>query len=205
LDPTRASITGVILAGGQGRRMGGVDKGLALYVGRPLIEWVITALRPQVDALLINANRNLERYARYGVPVIADLAPGFQGPLAGIRSAMRAARTPWIVTLPCDGPYPAPDLVERLVLALSAADAELAVASDGVRNQPVYALLPVRLAASLDDYLAGGERKVALWYARHRVAVADLSDRPESFININTLDALGDFRNIGYHPPSARM
>ncbi|HYN79739.1 MAG TPA: molybdenum cofactor guanylyltransferase MobA [Lamprocystis sp. (in: g-proteobacteria)] len=186
-SPTaKASITGVILAGGQARRMGGVDKGLVAFAGRPLIEWVITALRPQVGTLLINANRNLERYADYGLMVIPDLEPGFQGPLAGIRSAMQAARTDWIVTVPCDGPYPAPDLVERLATALSAADAELAVATDGVRIQPVHALLPVRLAASLAEALGAGERKVDRWYARHRVAYADFSDRPDCFLNINT-------------------
>ncbi len=182
--PTHA-ITGVILAGGQARRMGGVDKGLVPFAGRPLVEWVIEALRPQVGALLINANRNTERYAGYGLEVIADLEPGFQGPLAGIRSAMQAARTPWIVILPCDGPCPAPDLVQRLSLALHDQDAELAVACDGARMQPVHALLPVSLAASLDAFLAGGERKVDLWYARHRLALADLSDRPDCFFNIN--------------------
>ena len=183
---TKASITGIILAGGQARRMGGVDKGLVPFAGRPLIEWVIEGLRPQVNTLLINANRNLDSYAAYGLPVIGDLEPGFQGPLAGIHSAMQAARTDWIITVPCDGPYPAPDLVERLVAALRAADAELAVATDGVRIQPVHALLPVRLAASLADALSAGERKVDRWYARHRVAHADFSDRPDCFLNINT-------------------
>ena len=183
---TKASITGVILAGGQARRMGGVDKGLAPFAGRPLIEWVIEGLRPQVDRLLINANRNLDCYAGYGFPVIGDLEPGFQGPLAGIRSAMQAARTEWILTVPCDSPYPAPDLVERLIAALCAADAELAVASDGVCIQPVHALLPVRLADSLIAALGAGERKVDRWYARHRVALADFSDRPDCFLNINT-------------------
>jgi molybdenum cofactor guanylyltransferase len=182
------AITGVILAGGQARRMGGRDKGLLPFAGRPLVEWVIAALRPQVGTLLINANRNLERYAGYGLAVIADLEPGFQGPLAGIRSAMQAARTRWILTVPCDGPYPAPDLAQRLAASLHAADAELAVATDGLRMQPVHALLPVHLAASLHTYLAAGERQVERWYARHRVALADLSDRPECFLNINTPD-----------------
>lgn len=189
---SKASITGVILAGGQARRMGGIDKALLPFAGQPLIEWVIEGLRPQVHRLLINANRNLESYAAYGIAVIGDLEPGFQGPLAGIRSAMQAACTEWIVTVPCDGPYPAPDLVERLVAALCVAEAELAVATDGVRIQPVYALLPVSLAASLADALSAGERRVDRWYARHRVAHADFSDRPDGFLNINTLaDAEG--------------
>jgi molybdenum cofactor guanylyltransferase len=170
--------------------MGGLDKGLIEFGGRPLIEWVITALRPQVGALLISANRNQERYARYGIPLVRDLQQGFQGPLAGIAAALRAAGTDWILTLPCDGPCPAPDLAMRLAAALGAADAELAVASDGVRMQPIHALLPVRLAASLEDYLGEGGRKVEHWYARHHLALADLRDRPESFINLNTLDEL---------------
>ena len=184
--PAPSAITGVILAGGAARRLGGEDKGLRLFAGRPLVEWVIAALTPQVGALLISANRNLERYAEYRLPVIADLTPGFQGPLAGFRSAMQAARTDWIVTLPCDGPYPAPDLVARLVAALRAQEGDLAVATDGRRMQPVYALLPVALAADLDAFLDTEERKITRWYARHRVALADLGDRPGCFININT-------------------
>jgi molybdenum cofactor guanylyltransferase len=184
--PPLDGITGVILAGGQARRMGGHDKGLVPFAGRPLVEWVIAALRPQVGTLLINANRNHERYAGYGYEVVADLDPGFQGPLAGIRSAMQAAPARWILTVPCDGPYPAPDLAHRLAAALHAANADLAVATDGVRMQPVHALLPVHLAASLNVFLASGERQVERWYARHRVALADLSDRPECFININS-------------------
>jgi molybdopterin-guanine dinucleotide biosynthesis protein A len=180
------SITGVILAGGRSSRLGGGDKGLLAFAGRSLVEWVIEALAPQVGELLISANRNLELYARYGLPVIADLDPGFQGPLAGFRRAMRAAGTEWIVTLPCDAPYPAPDLVARLALARCEQDSDLAVATDGRLMQPVHALLPVRLAADLDDFLATGERKITRWYARHRCALVDFSDRPDCFANINT-------------------
>ncbi len=186
IPPAAPDITGVVLAGGAGRRLGGVDKGLMPFRGRPLVEWVIEALRPQVGALVISANRNLELYAAYGLPVVTDCGPGFQGPLAGIHRAMQAARTPWIITLPCDGPYPAPDLVERLSLALADQDADLAVAADGARIQPVQALLPVRLAPDLAAWLAAGERRVSAWYARHRMAVADLSDRPDAFLNLNT-------------------
>jgi molybdenum cofactor guanylyltransferase len=206
--PSKASITGVILAGGQARRLGGIDKGLVNCGGRPLIEWVIAALRPQVGALLISANRNLERYAAYGLAVVPDLQRGFQGPLAGIHSAMQAARTQWIVTVPCDGPHPAPDLVERLAAALGAADADLAVASDGVRMQPVHALLPVQLAAGLHAYLSAGDRQVERWYGRHRFALADLSDRPECFININTpadATALGCGTGGGSVEPKAAL
>ena len=184
--PNRETITGVILAGGQARRMGGRDKGLVVFRGRRLVEWVIAALGPQVAYLTINANRNRQAYESFGYPVVNDRIDGFQGPLAGFASAMAAVATPWIVTVPCDGPFLAPDLVERLCGALLRDGAEVAVASDGQRMQPVYALLPVALAPSLHAFLAAGERKIDLWYGRHRVALADLSDRPESFANINS-------------------
>ncbi len=186
--PRKETITGVVLAGGKARRMGGQDKGLTPFAGRPMVEWVIDSLAPQVGALVINANRNREAYAAYGHPVIADEIEGFQGPLAGFASTMAAVSTPWILTLPCDGPYPAPDLAERLCAALAEQEAEIAVATDGNRMQPVYALIPVALAASLRDYLAAGERKIDRWYARHRVALVDLSDHPEAFANVNTLE-----------------
>ncbi len=184
--PRRETITGVVLAGGRARRMGGQDKGLVPFAGRPLVEWVLAALVPQVGTLLINANRNQETYGSLGHPVIEDRIEGFQGPLAGFASAMAAVSTPWMVTVPCDGPFLAPDLVERLCAALEREGAEIAVATDGARMQPVYALLPVALAPSLTAFLNEGERKIDLWYARHRLALADLSDRPETFANINS-------------------
>lgn len=195
--PRREAITGLILAGGRGRRMGGRDKGLVPFAGQPLVEWAIEALSPQVGRLAISANRNLEVYAAYGYPVIADEIEGFQGPLAGLASAMVRATTAWIATLPCDGPFPAPDLVERLCKALSGQDAPIAVATDGKRVQPVYALIPVSLAPSLKEYLVSGERGVGRWYSRHRVALADLSDRPESFANINRAEDSALLERLG--------
>lgn len=194
-DPRVATITGVILAGGQGRRLGGRDKGLVPFRQRTLVDWVIGSLKPQVATLLINANRNHLTYAAFGYPVIADDLAGYQGPLAGFASAMAAACTPWILTVPCDGPFVAPDLGMRLCAAIAREGAELAVASDGTRLQPVHALLPVTLAPSLRDFLDSGERKVGRWYARHRVALVDFSDRPGCFVNINSpadADALGE-------------
>ncbi len=179
-------ITAVILAGGRGRRMGGVDKGLVEFNGRPLIQHVIEAITPQVHTLMINANRNLVRYQTFGYPVIADSLNDYQGPLAGFLAAMEMARTPYIVTVPCDGPLLAADLVERLVQARERDSAEIAVAHDGQRMQPVYALIPVSLKQSLQHYLDGGDRKIDLWYALHRVALADFSDLPATFVNINT-------------------
>ena len=184
--PRRETITGVILAGGMARRMGGQDKGLVPFAGRPLVEWVIEALAPQVKQLVVNANRNRDAYAAYGHPVIGDEIEGFQGPLAGFASAMSAVDTPWIVTLPCDGPYPAPDLVERLCSALTGQGAEIAVATDGKRMQPVYALLTVNLLASLQAFLETGDRKIDRWYAGLRVTLADFSDCPRCFANINS-------------------
>lgn len=186
-SPTLETITGVILAGGRARRMGGVDKGLVPFAGRPLIEWVIDGLTPQVGKLLINANRNMDQYASYGHPVINDTIADFQGPLAGFVSAMAAAEPGWIATVPCDGPFLATELVGRLCAAVDREQSEIAVATDGKRMQPVYALIPTALVASLRQFLAEGDRKIDLWYSRHRVALADLSDRPESFININSM------------------
>lgn len=186
--PHRGTITGVVLAGGRARRLGGQDKGLVEFAGRPLVEWVIEGIAPQVGHVLINANRNGDRYAKYGFSVIKDEMEGFQGPLAGFAGAMAAASTPWILTLPCDGPFPHPNLAERLGHALVEQNAEIAVAADGERMQPVYALLPVTLLGSLTAFLNAGERKIDRWYARHRTALADFRDRPECFANINSAE-----------------
>ncbi len=179
-------ITGLILAGGMGSRMGGLDKGLLEWQGRPLVEHLLLALRPQVTTVLINANRNLERYQAYGLPVVSDALAGFQGPLAGLVAGMEAATTPYILTIPCDAPRIASDMAERLWQALQAAPAELAVAHDGERLQPVHALIPVRLLPSLRAFLAQGDRKLVLWYTQHRMATADFSDKASLFRNINT-------------------
>ena len=179
-------ITAVILAGGKGRRMGGQDKGQLLLKDRPLIEYVLEAIEPQVNTILINANRHLNEYARYGYAVVPDILEGFQGPLAGFASGMRTATTPYIVTLPCDGPFSSPDLVARLIAALQKQQADIAVAHDGERLQPVYALLPVKLLPSLEQFLAAGERKIDRWYAQHKMVQADFTDATKTFININT-------------------
>jgi molybdenum cofactor guanylyltransferase len=179
-------ITGVILAGGRGRRMGGADKGLVDFNGRPLVAQVIDAIFPQVRTLLISANRNLVRYQQFGYPVVADSIQDFQGPLAGILSALKMVQTPYIVTLPCDGPRLAGDLVERLATALQRENGEVAVAHDGERLQSAYALIPVNLRSNIEDYLASGERKLGLWLASHPMIEVDFSDNPSTFANINT-------------------
>lgn len=184
----KEQITAVILAGGRGSRMGGVDKGLVLLKGRPMIEHVEERLRPQVGALLINANRNAERYAALGYRVVPDVQDGFLGPLAGMASGLAAATTDYVVSAPCDSPLLVTDLVERLARALLENDADVAVAHDGERTHPVFLLLRRDLLEDLNAFLESGGRKIDLWFARHRVAMADFSDCPEAFININDAD-----------------
>lgn len=179
------SMTGLVLAGGLGRRMGGVDKGLVEIAGRPMVEHVLAGLEPQVSQLFINANRSLDAYARYGYRVISDTLEGYLGPLAGALSALRAIETDYLLTVPCDSPLLAPDLAACMHHALLDQAADLAVAHDGERQQPVFLLLRRALAADLEAYLAAGGRKIDTWFARHRVAEADLSHRLDSFINVN--------------------
>lgn len=183
---TPPSLTGVILAGGRARRFGGLDKGLLAVGGRPLIAWTLAALAPQVSTVLINANRHLAHYAAFGYPVVADPIPDHPGPLAGFLAGMRAAHTDWIVTLPCDGPQPPADLVARLVAARLAQNADLAVATDGQRQHAIHALLPVALAADLEAFIQSGGRRVTDWQRRYRLALADFSDQPDAFGNLNT-------------------
>ncbi len=181
-----ALVTGVILAGGMGRRLGGQDKGLVPLNGQPLVEYLLAALQAQLDKVLINANRNQAIYQRYGVPVVRDELSDYQGPLAGFASVLARVDTPWILTVPCDGPRIAPDMAVRMLNAVQQATAELAVAHDGTRLQPVHALLPVALLPSLQAFLMGGERKIDRWYAQHRCVTVDFSDVPEIFHNMNT-------------------
>lgn len=179
-------ITGVILAGGRGQRLGGVDKGLVPLRGRPLVEYVIEVLRPQVGCLLISANRNRETYAAYGVPVVADTVGEYYGPLAGMLAALRAAATEFILTVPCDSPAPPPDLAARLGAVLAQARTDICVVSVGGRLQPVFALLRRACADRLQEYLASGGREAGEWMRREHAAVADFSDQAEAFANINT-------------------
>ena len=184
----REQVTGVILAGGRATRMGGVDKGLVPINGRPMIAWVIDTLRPQVAEVLINANRNHERYGEFGCPVIDDGDSEFRGPLAGMVSGMRAARTPWVAIVPCDSPLIAGHLVQRLYDAVTDSGSRIAAAHDGERLQPVCALLACDLLDDLAGYLDDGERKIDRWYARHGFESVDFSDVAESFANINAPD-----------------
>jgi molybdopterin-guanine dinucleotide biosynthesis protein A len=186
------SISGVILAGGRGRRLGGCDKGLVMVQGRPLIEHVIAALAPHVSEIVINANRNIALYERYGYPVIADVLPDYPGPLAGMLTGLHHVRGD-IVVVPCDALSLPPDLVIRLWQALIQGKADVSVAHDGVRLQPLYAVLKRQLTASLAWYLRQGKYKVKDWMREQRLAIADFSDAPQGFRNLNTEEDLALF------------
>ncbi|MCX7165994.1 MAG: molybdenum cofactor guanylyltransferase [Rhodocyclales bacterium] len=186
----KENITGVILAGGQGRRMGGVDKGLQSLNGRPMVQWVLTRLAPQVDTVLINANQNLARYAEFGCAVLSDRIPDFAGPLAGLQAALSSATTSLVATVPCDSPFLPADLVERLHGALVAESAELAVARTGDRIHRAFCLTRRELLPQLDTFLASGERKVGLWHASLKVAEVAFDDEAAAFGNINTAEDL---------------
>lgn len=187
-DPAvRGQITGVILAGGRASRMGGEDKGLLRVGELTMVEHVIRALRPQVSDIFINANRNLERYREFGMTVITDLIEGYCGPLAGMASAMRVARTPWVLTVPCDSPFICQDLAARLHRGLQQAQAQIAVArSSAEQLEPVFALIDRTLLPSLLDYLNAGDRKIDRWYAKHAMTAVDFSDAQRMFLNLNT-------------------
>lgn len=190
MSTVREKITGVMLAGGQGRRMGGVDKGLVALRGRPMASWVLERLRPQVDELIINANQNVERYAEFGYPVFPDEIDGFAGPLAGLHTALSHARHPLVATAPCDSPFLPDDLVARLHAALKATDAELAVARTFEQPHPVFCLCRRDVAAHLGAYLAGGGRKIDRWYSTLKIVEVPFDDEEDAFQNINTRDEL---------------
>lgn len=188
--PPQKDITGLVLAGGRGSRMGGVDKGLQPYRGQALVQHALQRLAPQVGALMVNANRNLEAYATLGVPVWPDALADYPGPLAGLAAGLAHCRTPYLVSVPCDSPRFPTDLVARLTTALAAHEAEIAMAAaveDGVlRTQPVFCLLQVNLLPSLQRFLQSGQRKVDRWTATHRCMVVNFDDAA-AFFNANTL------------------
>ena len=182
----RQDITGVVLAGGRATRWDGRDKGLIQVSGRPMISHVLDALAPQVERIIINANRNLDEYRAFGLPVVTDASRDFLGPLAGIASGMAAARTEWVAITPCDSPLLAADCVGRLVSACEDDErTDIAVAHDGERIQPVFALIRRDLLGALDAFLESGERKIDRWYGQQQMQLVDFSDNPDNFLNIN--------------------
>jgi molybdenum cofactor guanylyltransferase len=176
----------VILAGGQGRRMGGVDKGLRPLRGRPMVAWVLERFAPQVNEVLINANQNIGTYRSFGHRVIPDEIPGFAGPLAGLQRGLAEAAHELVATAPCDSPFLPHDLVERLVGALQRERADLAVAKTGDQPHPVFCLCRKYVLPGLTEFLAGGGRKIDAWYARLRSVEVLFDDQPDAFSNVNT-------------------
>ena len=184
------SITGLILAGGRGSRMGEVDKGLQVFRNQPMIAHVIARLGPQVDHIIINANRNIDTYQTFGHRVLADAIDGFVGPLAGLHIGMAHATTPLIATAPCDSPFLPLDLVARLHTALENASADLAVAKTFEQPHPVFCLTKTALEPHLRAFLESGQRKIDKWYASLKVVEVAFDDQESAFANINTLDEL---------------
>lgn len=197
------AVTGLVLAGGRGTRMGSVDKGLQLFNGKPMAQQVLQRLRPQVQHLLINANQNMEAYAAWGTPVWPDAIAGFAGPLAGLHTGLLHCDTPLLVTAPCDSPFLPLDLVSKLMAALQEQDADLAVAVTGHGStrqpQPVFTLARIDLLPHLTAFLSGGGRKVDAWYATLKVAEVGFEDEA-AFRNINTLAELQEFSHSAPAP-----
>lgn len=192
---SKNDITGVILAGGQARRMEGQDKGLVLLNNKAMIEYVIDTMKSQVGTLLINANRNHDKYGAYGFDIVSDELSGYCGPLAGMASSLNKTKTPYMLTAPCDSPFIPNDLVKRLVTSLEKEDADISVAHNGERMQPVFCLMKKELLSSMTDFLNLGERKIDKWFNQHNLAIADFSDIPETFDNLNTLEDIQAVEN----------
>ena len=193
-------ITGLILAGGRGSRMGGVDKGLQNHQGSTLAMHALLRLGPQVGEMMINANRNLAAYESMGVPVWPDALPDYAGPLAGFLAGLEHCETPYMMTVPCDSPLFPLDLVERLAHALEAQDAEIAMAAtregDVLQVQPVFCLMKTGLMESLIRFTQGGQRKIDRWTARHRCVEVPFDD-PLAFANANTPAELQQLQTNG--------
>lgn len=200
-------ITGLVLAGGRGSRMGGVDKGLQAFHGVPLALHALQRLQPQVGGCMLNANRSLDQYQGFGVPVHTDLLPDYPGPLAGFLTGLHHCRTDWLLTVPCDSPRFPTDLAQRMAATAMQQNAQIVLAAgpevgrDGtlqVRPQPVFALLQRSLLPSLQAFVGAGGRKIDAWTQQHRQAVSrfDLpGDDPQAFANANTLAELQALQN----------
>lgn len=186
----QAEITALVLAGGRGSRMGGIDKGWAEFNGVPLITHLLARLVPQVSDVIINANRTIDRYQALCWPVVQDTDPSaFDGPLAGMLVGLKHCRSEWLLTAPCDSPFVPRHYAERMLAAARKASARIAMASDGSRHQPVFCLLKRDLVGSLQQFLDNGDRKIDLW-TRANGAIELIFDEPDAFTNFNTLEEL---------------
>jgi molybdopterin-guanine dinucleotide biosynthesis protein A len=186
-------VTGLILAGGKGSRMGGVDKGLQAFRGKRLVDHVYERLVPQVGGVIINANQNQDAYRTFGVRVVSDAIGGFAGPLAGFHAGLSVSKRPFLASAPCDSPFLPEDLVARLYARIDETGAELAVAKTGDQPHPVFSLMRRGVLDHLSDYLKGGGRKIDAWYATLNVVEVPFDDEAEAFSNINTLDELASY------------
>ena len=184
------NVTGIVLSGGKGRRMGGVDKGLVDLGGKPMVAHVLSRLAPQVGDVLVNANQNLDRYRALGYPVVSDTVGGFAGPLAGLHAGMTRATRDFVVTVPCDSPFLPEDLVARLAAALDREGAQLAVAKTFDQPHPVFALVRRDVLPNLAAFLERGGRKIDAWYAALGVVEVGFDDEADAFRNINTAGEL---------------
>ena len=187
-------ITGLILAGGRAQRMGGIDKGLIPFHGKPLIESAIARLQNQVSSIIINANRNITKYAAYGYPVMMDETPDFSGPLAGFSAGLKVCQTPFLLTSPCDSPLLPIDLASRLAKEMVAGDYQLVYASskesDGkVWAQPVFCLMRTNLQESLEGFLQKGDLKIDRWFKELHSSTVVFDDA-RAFANVNTPEEL---------------
>lgn len=197
----RATVSGLILAGGLATRMGQIDKGLQAFRGEPLVQHCLRRLRPQVATVMINANRHLEQYRSYGVPVFSDLRPDFAGPLAGLQAGLSHCQTPWLLSIPCDSPFLPDDLAERLLQAATQDATLIAVAATrqpeaaaALQMQPVFALIHISLLDSLGEYLNDDQHKLGRWIHQHRPALVPFEDS-DAFLNFNTLQELRHYEH----------
>ena len=197
---TPQDITGLILAGGRAQRMGGIDKGLIPFHGKPLIESAIDRLQPQVGTILINANRSITKYSHYGYPVLMDETPDFSGPLAGFSVGLKHCKTPYLLTSPCDSPLLPNDLAEKMATELEINNLELVFASskenDGkIWSQPVFCLMKSSLKDSLDVFLCKGDLKIDRWFKELRSGTV-VFENPQVFANVNTPEELAALEKV---------
>ena len=186
----QSSVTGLILAGGKGSRMGGVDKGLQNFRGRRLVDHVYERFAPQVGGVVINANQNHEAYKTFGVRVVSDAIGGHAGPLAGVHAGLSVSKRPFLASVPCDSPFLPADLIERLYQRIDETGAELAVAKTGEQPHPVFSLMRRGVLDHLAEFLKGGGRKIDAWYATLNVVEVAFDDEAEAFSNFNTIEEL---------------
>ncbi|MGZ8271421.1 MAG: molybdenum cofactor guanylyltransferase MobA [Methylophilus sp.] len=184
------TITAIILSGGRATRMGGLEKGLVLLQGKPLISHVIARLTPQVDEILINANRELTSYHALNLPILQDENPDFIGPLAGFSLGLHHCKYDYLLTVPCDSPLLPLDLAQRLLTAMSQHHADMAVASSTGNAHPVFSLCKKSVLPSLTDFINQGGRKVSAWQKSQAYIEVDFNDCDDAFINLNTLEGL---------------